>query len=261
MGLRHPFSGLFYEQSLEYVNELLSNDSQNFSLILNHINFRSGSSDDSDTFNIYHPYYEFHKDFHSLFHNHLGKSEEEIAEFLNLEDSTKKPKNFRRILVDNLIKSYGQHIDQTDTIFKVIKLESSGKLTQSIPFSTFKYLDIINEKWETSQLFKQLTQYFVFIVFKEEENSNSSTLQKITSWTISTDDLREAKSVWSKTVSQINLKKADELPKMSESKVLHVRPHARGKFDTYPTHYGENVIKKSFWLNAKFIETIVRDYD
>ena len=78
---------------------------------------------------------------------------------------------------------------------------------------------------------------------------------------ISTDDLKEAQKVWKKTVSQINLKKADELPKMSESKVLHVRPHAQNKLDTFPTHYGKNVIKKSFWLNAKFIENIVRDYD
>ena len=78
---------------------------------------------------------------------------------------------------------------------------------------------------------------------------------------MSATDLKEAQNVWKKTVSQINLKKADELPKMSESKMLHVRPHARDKFDTFPTHYGQDVIKKSFWLNAKFIETIVRDYD
>ena len=48
---------------------------------------------------------------------------------------------------------------------------------------------------------------------------------------------------------------------MSESMVLHVRPHAKDKNDTFPTHYGKDIIKKSFWLNAKFIENFIRDYD
>ena len=261
LGLKKPFSGLFYNLSVERVNELLNEDLQDFGLILEHINFLEESSEEQDIFNVYHPYYEFHKDFNTLFYNHLGKSEEEIAEFLNISLPSNKPKNFRRVLVDNIVRTYGQHIDQTDRVIKVIKLESSGKLTQSIPLPTFKYLDIVNEEWGASDLFKQLTQYFTFIVFKEEEDSNSSTLLKVLSWTISTEDLREAQKVWEETVSQINLKKADELPKISESNVLHVRPHAQNKMDTFPTHYGEDVIKKSFWLNAKFIETIVRDYD
>ncbi|WP_416688333.1 MutH/Sau3AI family endonuclease [Candidatus Pseudothioglobus sp. Uisw_041] len=261
LGLKKPFSELFYNLSLERVNELLTEDFQDFDQVLEHINFSSELGEGQDSFNMNHPHYGLHKDFNSLFHNYLGKSEEQIADFLNLSLPSNKPKNFRRVLVDNIIKTYGQYIDQTDRVIKVIKLESSGKLTQSIPLPTFRYLDIVNEKWGTSELFKQLTQYFTFIVFKEEEDSNSSALLKVISWTISTEDLREAQKVWEKTVSQINLKKADELPKMSESNVLHVRPHAQNKMDTFPTHYGEAVIKKSFWLNAKFIETIVRDYD
>ena len=261
LGLRNSFSGLFYNQSLERVNELLTNDSRNFDLVLKHINYPSDLNDEPESFDLYHPYYEFHTDFHSLFQNHLGKSEEEIAEFLTLDKSTNKPKNYRRVLVNNLIKVYGQHIEQKNTVLKVIKLESSGKLIQSIPLPTFKYLDIINEEWETSKLFGQLTQKFILIVFKNQEGSDSSILQTVTSWNMSTEDLREAQSVWRKTVSQINLKKADKLPKMSESRVLHVRPHAQNKFDTLPTHYGQDVIKKSFWLNAKFIETFIRDDD
>ena len=261
LGLKKPFSGIFNNLTIADVSRLLTTDFQNFDLILEHINFPSDVNDESENFNLNHPHYEFHSNFHSLFQNHIGKSEEEMAEFLSMEEPTNKPKNFRRVLVNNLIKAYGQHIEQPNTVLKVIKLDSSGKLTQSIPLRTFKYLDIINEKWETSQLFEQLTQQFIFIVFKEQEVNDSSILQKIISLRMSATDLKEAQNVWKKTVSQINLKKADELPKISESMVLHVRPHAQNKEDTFPTHYGKDVIKKSFWLNAKFIENFIRDYD
>ena len=261
LGLKKPFSGIFNNLTIADASRLLTIDFQNFDLVLRHINFPYDVNDESENSDLYLPHYEFHSSFHSLFQNHIGKSEEEIAEFLTLEESTKKPKNYRRVLVNNLIKEYGQHIEQKNTVLKVIKQESSGKLSQSIPLATFKYLDIINEEWETSELFEQLTQKFIFIVFMNQEGSDSSILKKVITWKISTEDLKEAKIVWRKTVSQINLKKADELPKISESKVLHVRPHAKSKFDTLPTHYGKDVIKKSFWLNAKFIETIVRDYD
>ena len=74
-------------------------------------------------------------------------------------------------------------------------------------------------------------------------------------------DIREAEKVWRKTVSQINKKNAHELPKISDSYAIHVRPHAQNKNDTFPTPYGKNEVKKSFWLNAKFVESFVSNKD
>ena len=59
------------------------------------------------------------------------------------------------------------------------------------------------------------------------------------------DDLLEAKEVWENTVMLIKNKKADSLPSMAQSRVLHVRPHGSNKADTLPTHYGTKETKKS----------------
>jgi len=45
----------------------------------------------------------------------------------------------------------------------------------------------------------------------------------------------------------------------SESSVAHVRPHARNAKDTELTPQGEQLVKKSFWLNQKYIAKIIAE--
>lgn len=79
-------------------------------------------------------------------------------------------------------------------------------------------------------------------------------------WTMPEEDLEiEVKSVWHETVKRILECKANDLPKGSENPVAHVRPHARDSNDTYPTHYGINIPKKSFWLNKEYILTQIQN--
>ena len=166
------------------------------------------------------------------------------------------------MLVNRILGVTGNKIKeltQSNTILKVIKLEKSGKLSQSLPFPVFKYNEIVKEKWESSKLFRQLTENrFVFVVFKDQGQLKSPVLIKFVFWHFPMKDIEEAKNVWNRTVLQINSKQAHDLPKMSQSYALHVRPHALNKNDTLPTPYGEKVVKKCFWLNAKFIEPFVQ---
>ena len=52
---------------------------------------------------------------------------------------------------------------------------------------------------------------------------------------------------------------SNNLPKQSESRVAHVRPHARDSKDTYPLPDGREMVKQCFWLNRTYIEDIVRE--
>ena len=66
LGLKKPFSGIFYNLTIADVNRLLTNDYQNFDLVLEHINFASDLIEEPESFDLYHPYYEFHKDYHKI---------------------------------------------------------------------------------------------------------------------------------------------------------------------------------------------------
>ena len=79
-------------------------------------------------------------------------------------------------------------------------------------------------------------------------------------WNVPEKDLNsEIKRVWENTVEKIRNNEYDNLPKISESPILHVRPHAQNRNDTYPTLDGKQSIKKCFWLNASYIKKQIEE--
>lgn len=48
-------------------------------------------------------------------------------------------------------------------------------------------------------------------------------------------------------------KNYNNLPKASENRVCHVRPHGRNANDTYELPDGRRFPKQSFWLNNSYI--------
>ena len=60
-------------------------------------------------------------------------------------------------------------------------------------------------------------------------------------------------------VREVNGRNINNLPKMTENRVSHVRPHARNKNDTYELPDGRQFPKQCFWLNAKYIYSQLED--
>ena len=74
-------------------------------------------------------------------------------------------------------------------------------------------------------------------------------------WNVPEKDLNtEIKRVWEDTVKKIRNNEYDNLPKISESPILHVRPHARNAKDTYPTLDG----KKALSSLTRLMESVSR---
>ena len=75
------------------------------------------------------------------------------------------------------------------------------------------------------------------------------------------------KETWEETVRvinegiQINIKgnkKFDNLPGSTFNRVCHVRPHAGTSEDTYPLPQGGEHVRKCFWLDRQYIESIIK---
>jgi len=186
----------------------------------------------------------------------VGKNEEELATLFEIDIKMKKPKNFRRLLVNIALGVRSNKITElikANMTLKVIKLEESGKLAESISFPVFKYMDIIHQRWEESGFYKALTERsFVFVIFRKQEGT--IVLESFRFWSFPAEDLEEAERVWRLTVERIKTGQADDLPKIRDSRIAHVRPHARNASDTLTTPLNGEQVKKCFWLNAKYIE-------
>ena len=61
-----------------------------------------------------------------------------------------------------------------------------------------------------------------------------------------------------KTIDAIN-EAYEDLPKMKDSSIVHVRPHGKDSSDTVETPQGTKEMKKCFWLNAKYIEKAIEN--
>ncbi|KGX89826.1 hypothetical protein N781_08905 [Pontibacillus halophilus JSM 076056 = DSM 19796] len=187
----------------------------------------------------------------------VGMTEEEIMNELGIE--IKKSQNLTTQLASKMLRLESDIANSEEFIKANIKLKNirvtqKGRVKESMSFPAFKYKEIVDEEWETSTLREMfLNTRYLFVVFQYNDQEEL-VFKKAMFWNIPHNDLElDVREVWDETVERIKSGKADQLPGSSENPVAHVRPHARNKQDTYETPQGQNVVKKSFWLNNTYI--------
>lgn len=198
------------------------------------------------------------------FDKYLGKTDKEIVASLGWE-TTAKAKNYKRLIANRILVGSGsnkiEELEKSNITLRVITLESSGVLKESISFPAFDYKKLINQTWDDEEIEKmsefhsQLeTKKFLFVIFQKIKNSKDIILKKITFWNFPMQDINEAEKVFNKAVACIKSGEYDSMPKLSESNVAHVRPHGKNSKDKIITPQGTYEMKRCFWLNAKYIQ-------
>lgn len=172
-------------------------------------------------------------------------------------------KSFTYLLAKGMLEVVNEKIEEFEKAnikIKAIRLRPDGMPKESMSFPTFKYTEIINENWLDSELYETFsTTKYLFMIYQYLDD-NTLVFKKAMFWNVPEKDLNtEIKRVWEETVMRIKQNKYDSLPKISESPILHVRPHAQNSNDTYPTLDGKNAIKKCFWLNANYIKKQIEE--
>lgn len=180
-------------------------------------------------------------------------------------------KNLNEVLLSKMLGvegkiAYTEEFQNAGIVPKTIRVQRSGHIKESMSFPTFKFTEIIKEDWENSEFRNYLEPTkFLFVIFCENEDEEY-VFEKAMFWNIPAEDLEEVRRVWERTVQVIKegiqfrfdgRVMRNNLPKQSESRVAHVRPHARDIHDTYPLPDGRSMPKQSFWLNHSYIEDVI----
>lgn len=161
-----------------------------------------------------------------------------------------------------------EEFEKAGIVIKTIRI-SDDTIRESMSFPTFKFKELIKEEWDDSTFGNYLRETkFLFVVFKFGKDK-SLYLQGCQFWNIPYADLEtDVRLVWERTkqtiidgieVREVNGRNINNLPKMTENRVSHVRPHARNKDDTYELPDGRQFPKQCFWLNAKYIYSQLED--
>lgn len=208
---------------------------------------------------------------------YVGKSAAEIAESLGVDSVAK---NRYHMLSSRIlgVKSLNdvEEFAKADIELRTIRIKPDGIPKEDISFPHFGFQEIVEQDWLESDLQDVLERKkFLFVVFRitvpigefgkmcEKDQDCHLVLEKIALWNAPGYDIEtKARPTWEKTreiirKGVIRIQKGDimtnNLPKKSETDMIHVRPHGQDKEDVDFLPGGIPMTKQCFWLNGKYL--------
>lgn len=204
-----------------------------------------------------------------------GKSVTELKHIFSVDGA---PKQLNQILIAKMlgIKGNINHVSEfvkSNISLKTIRIESNGKIRESMSFPHIVYENIVKETWEECDLrYMFESNKFLFTIF--EHNGVDYIFKRVVLWNMPMILLEtDVKHVWHHTQDIIKngnivkciTSRGVKTNFIGESKnlTIHLRPHATNAADaislpTIDKNTGwRKFTKYCFWLNRKYVEKIV----
>lgn len=209
---------------------------------------------------------------------HIGESDMHLCEYYNRIYNNNKAQWVD--LTYRMLGIKGNHADEfvkSNIVVKTIRLEENNKIRENMSFPPFKFMNIINEDWEDSDIYNYFSSTkFLFVIFKRKKNHYI--LYDVKFWNMPISDLEgDVKSGWLKIKNTIingitfkinkNGKVSNNLPGKNDNRIIHIRPHAGKSAYKLNNGYSKGDIEKdanvlpdgqymttqSFWINNNYI--------
>lgn len=202
-----------------------------------------------------------------------GKTQQELKDFFGVDSNAK---SLNEILLAKMLNvsgriAYTEEFQKAGIVPKTIRVQYNGKIKESMSFPTFDFIELSNEEvWEDSELYNYLAPTkFMFVIF-QQRSDGEYVFERVMFWNIPNDDLEEVHIVWQRTrdtvrngvqLIQTPSGVSNDLPKQSQNRVSHVRPHGKNASDKLPLPDGRMMTKQCFWLNNTYIKEQISKTD
>ena len=172
-----------------------------------------------------------------------------------------------------------EEFEKANIEVKSIRIEENDKIRESISFPYFNIMNLVSQEWEESDIYNYFSATkILFIIYRKKRNKYY--LEGAVFWNMPAKDIENTlKKEWTKardifkngvkfTIKDKISPIKNNLPKKSNTEILHVRPHAQkasylidgikygnGKLerDTDLLPDGNRMTKQCFWLNNDYI--------
>ena len=214
----------------------------------------------------------------------VGKTDKELCSLFDREYNNNKTQwidlSYRMLEIKS---NRAEEFVKANISVKAIRIEENGKMKENSPLPPFKFLELVEEKWEESELFSYFDETrFLFVVFKKR--GSEYVLKGCQMWNMPYSDLnKKVYEGWDairRTLKDgVVLKRKGKViennfPKKKDNEIIHIRPHASKSYyvfedgstfgsgsisdsDILPD--GRRMTKQSFWLNNDYIISQLRD--
>ncbi|WP_353098003.1 Sau3AI family type II restriction endonuclease [Empedobacter brevis] len=173
-----------------------------------------------------------------------------------------------------------EEFEKADIQIKTIRVEPNNNIIQSVSFPAFEFTQLYKESWINCEMKDITEKKYLFIFFKRI--NDQYVLDKVKFWNMPLSDRNEVRKVWLQTKKIIqegnifkeydknkdgsirlsikgNPIRLNNLPKMSENLVCHVRPHGADSTKTFPLPVEDKILKvkeyskQCFWYNNTYV--------
>lgn len=130
---------------------------------------------------------------------------------------------------------------------------------QNISFPAFDHQVLADEEWEDSALFSTIS-YMLFVPLVAQGRREPVSTWRVGApvyWHPSAETLDLFRREWTRARDAIRGGGVRSPLRQSETLALHVRPHGRDGTDLTNTPTGVRVVRKSFWMNRRFVQEIL----
>ena len=212
----------------------------------------------------------------------IGMSDEELCKKYHCEYTGNKAQWSN--LAYRMLGIKGNHAEEfakANIVVKTIRLEENGKNRENMSFPPFRFNDLVNEEWENSTIYNYFeTTKFLFVIYKN--NGKNYILLGSQLWNMPYKDLNDTVcKEWRYIQSLIkngikfdikkdvkgNIKVSNNLPGISDTEIIHIRPHAKKaayklangfitgniERDANELPDGQWMTTQSFWINNSYI--------
>ncbi len=218
---------------------------------------------------------------------HVGKRDVDLfVEYFSKEKPNEKHKHSRLAFEILGVKTKNaEEFEKANIVVKSVRVESLDRIIESVSFPAFKISELVKENWEDSSInqFFNETRFF-FIIF--ERKGNDYYLAGAKFWNMPMKDIEgDLRTEWERardtfregvkfSTNDISSPVKNNLPKKSNTRILHVRPHAtrsaylingikygNGKLDRDADLLpdGNRMTKQCFWLNNDYVLRQIAD--
>ena len=189
---------------------------------------------------------------------YYGLPQSKLIEDLGIKIKNRYPKNIRSIIAKAILKKCNNNININfdNILIKSIRIDNKNMPIESLSFSQIKYNEIVNETWESSNLFKVLSAHFLFFIFKiENQKQNNPIFLSARLWKMNESDLDIASKFWELTKDNIIRGDYKNFITIKNNFICHIRTKGLNNKDLMKTPQGTMEPKRGYWINSSYLKT------
>ncbi len=197
---------------------------------------------------------------------YLGWTVGEIKNRLEIQFK-KHPKNYAAYVIRKAVgitKEGNLYIQNKNAKMKVFTYRCLPglKVKETISIGGYRYNEIINQKWENSELKINISNFILLVLelpntkAKQEEAIFKTVLFHKPTGT----DMDKIREDWSDIVDYIKTKKADDLDASVGGRIIQTRPKAADGDDKVLAPGNQRTVKRGFFIKTNYIQNILDNY-